>query len=381
VGQNTLAVMAENPDDFRVHGVCAQTNAALLAEQIKRFHPDIAVIEDEAAYQTLKSLTAGTKTQIASGRAAVIDLAKDSTAEITMAAIVGMAGLEPILAALQTPSRHVAIANKEPFVAAGSLVLETARKHNSVIIPVDSEHNAIFQCLQGQDQKAVRRIVLTASGGPFRTLPIESFATITPDMALKHPTWAMGPKISIDSATMMNKALEVIEAHHLFSLPPDQIDVVVHPQSVIHSLVEFIDGSLLAQMGESDMKIPIRHALGWPHRLKNPAQPFDFIKQSSLTFEPPDHRRFPAINLAYAALKDGAGACLAMNAANEVAVDAFLAGHISYLNIVEIVRQALELQDHPTLATVEDIILYDQKMRNFAKQRILNKDTLPRKVS
>lgn len=254
--------------------------------------------------------------------------------DITLCAIVGMAGLESMLRAIEV-SDVVLIANKEPLVAAGELVMAAARKHNTRILPVDSEHNAIFQVFDEQRRSAVERIIITASGGPFRTWSLEEMAKATPAQATAHPNWSMGQKISVDSATMMNKALEVIEAHHLFNLSPERIDVLIHPQSVVHSMVEYTDGSVLAQMGASDMRTPLANVMNWPERLSTPGQRLDLTSMKRLDFEEADHAQFPALAMAYHCIEKGAAACIALNAANEIAVNSFLAGHIEFLDIIE----------------------------------------------
>ena len=380
VGTATLDVIKSAHDKFFIHTLTAQKNIALLAEQAKAFNVKRAVIGDETLYADLKDALAGTSIEPATGRNAVIAAAGEKV-DYTMAAIVGMAGLEPILAAIEN-GQCVAIANKEPLVAAGRMVIDAAKKSGAALLPVDSEHNAIFQVFEQANRDFIRRIILTASGGPFRTWTQDQMAAATPEQALAHPNWAMGRKISIDSATMMNKALEVIEAHYLFDLPPEKIDVLVHPQSVIHSMVEYEDGSVLAQMGAADMRVPITHTLGWPNRIKGCSQRLDFTKLSTLTFEPVDACRFPAIKYAYDCLREGQAACIALNAVNEVAVDAFLAGQIGFTDIFEIVRRTAEdKKDVSSPENLGDILALDQKMRESAKQCIVTYNPQTRKVS
>lgn len=380
VGTSTLDVVKSQPDKFSVHTLTAQSNVALLAEQAKSFNAKRAVIGDEDKYAELKDALAGTKTEVAAGRAAIINAAAEKV-DYTMAAIVGMAGLEPILASIAS-GQCVAIANKEPLVVAGDMVMAAAKKSGATLLPVDSEHNAIFQVFEKESRDFIRRIILTASGGPFRTWNTEQIANASPEQALAHPNWSMGRKISIDSATMMNKALEVIEAHFLFDLPSEKIDVLVHPQSVIHSMVEYEDGSVLAQMGAPDMRVPITHTLGWPNRMSGASQRLDFTKLSTLTFEPVDARRFPAINHAYDCLKEGQAACIALNAANEVAVEAFLCGEIGFADIFDIVHQTTEGQKGISdFGNLGDILGFDQKMRANAKQCIVKYNKQNRKVS
>ncbi len=383
VGSSTLDVIQSQPEQFSIHALTAQSKVALLAEQAKKFKAKLAVIGDESLHGELKEALAGTNIKTAAGKKSIVDAASEKV-DYTMAAIVGMAGLEPMLAAIEN-GRCVAIANKEPMVAAGKFVMEAAKKSGATLLPVDSEHNAIFQLFDEKNKDEITRIILTASGGPFREWPVSKMQSATPKQAIAHPNWSMGAKISVDSATMMNKALEVIEAHFLFGMLPERIEVLVHPQSIIHSMVEYSDGSVLAQMGASDMRVPITHTLAWPSRMNGPAQHLDFNKISSLTFEPVDHCRFPAINYAYDCLKDGQAACIAMNAANEEAVAAFLGGNLGFLDIFETVRRTVEQKDNPVLDNLGDILVFDEKMRNIAKTCILenksNASNTNRKVS
>lgn len=378
VGKATLDVVRANPGEFDIQVLTAHKNVELLAAQAKEFKVRQAVIADDTLYESLKALLSGTDITPSAGSQAVIKAAGVKT-DITMAAIVGMVGLESLLAAVENGG-HVAIANKEPLVAAGALVMSAAKKSGATILPVDSEHNAIFQSLEERNRQHVRRLILTASGGPFREWTEEQMAAATPAQALAHPNWSMGAKISIDSATMMNKALEVIEAHYLFDMPPERIDVMVHPQSVVHSMVEYTDGSVLSQMGPSDMRVPIAHALAWPARIKNDLQPIDFTKISSLTFEPVDHRRFPAINLAYYCLKAGQAACIAFNAANEVAVSAFLKGEIGFSEILYVVQDTVCTCGSDVIQDLETILAFDEKMRHAAQNCIVKERTRTRKA-
>ena len=379
VGKATMDVVKANPDQFTVHALTAQKNVQLLAEQAKAIKAKLAVIGDETLLPQLKEFLAGTGIEARAGRNAIIEAASIPV-DCTMAAIVGMAGLEPLLAAIKN-GKHIAIANKEPLVAAGEIVLQAAKQSGATLLPVDSEHNAIFQVFEQNNRDKITRIILTASGGPFREWTLEQMAAATPAQAIAHPNWSMGAKISVNNATMMNKALEVIEAHHLFNLPPEQIDVLLHPQSIIHSMVEYADGSVLAQMGASDMRTPIAHALGWPDRLNGASQRLDFTKISSLTFDEVDHRRFPAINLAYDCLKGGSAACIAFNAANEVAVEAFLNGQIGFSDIFDTVRRTVDGNDGAAALDLQSVLAFDEKMRNAARHCILDKETSKRKVS
>jgi 1-deoxy-D-xylulose-5-phosphate reductoisomerase len=379
VGKSTLDVIAANKDAFEIHTLTANKNVAALAHQAKAANAKHAVIGDEALYNDLKYALSGTNITAAAGRAAIIEAAS-APVDCAMAAIVGMAGLEPLLAAIKN-GKHVAIANKEPLVAAGRIVLDAAKKSGGTLLPVDSEHNAIFQVFEQNNRDKIERIILTASGGPFREWTLEQMQAATPTQAIAHPNWSMGSKISVDSATMMNKALEVIEAHHLFGLPPEKIDVLLHPQSIINSMVEYADGSILAQMGASDMRVPIAHALGWPVRLSGASQRLDFATVSNLTFAPVDARRFPAINLAYDCLRDGQTACIAFNAANEVAVEAFLAGKIGFMDIFDIVQMAVAEKPSDRVGDLQSVLAFDQKVRQASQRCILNKEPSNRKVS
>jgi 1-deoxy-D-xylulose-5-phosphate reductoisomerase len=339
VGTSTLDLVERSPDRFEVVALTAATNVAALADAARRTDARLAVIDDATLLPQLQERLAGTRCRAASGRDALADAAAGE-AEWVMAAIVGCAGLEPVMAAVEA-GRTVALANKEALVTAGGLMINAARRSGATILPVDSEHNAIFQCLAGSRAQDVARIVLTASGGPFRNASQIEMEAMTPGQAVAHPNWSMGAKISVDSATMMNKGLELIEAHHLFGLPSERIDILVHPQSVIHSMVEFVDGSTLAQMGSPDMRIPIAHTLAFPERIATPAAALDLAAIGKLEFEVPDEERFPALRLARRALEAGGTHAIVLNAANEIAVAAFLAGRIGFLDIARLVERAL----------------------------------------
>lgn len=371
VGRSTVDLIQSQRHMFDVQALTAQTNVDLLAEQAKMLKAKHAVIGDESLYQTLKDRLAGTDIEVAAGRQAVINAA-GMDADWIMAAIVGMAGLEPLMKAI-TQGKAVAIANKEPLVAAGPLVMAQAQRYGTKILPVDSEHNAIFQVFENQNSAAISRLVITASGGPFRTWAKEQMARATPEQAVAHPNWSMGAKISVDSASMMNKALEVIEAHYLFNMPAEAINVVVHPQSIVHSMVEYADGSFLAQLGASDMRTPIAYALAWPARMPTSGQRLDLTQLRRLDFEPLDHARFPAVERAFACLRAGQAACLVFNAANEVAVQAFLGKKIGFLAIHDVISDALDRFDAPEeLQALEDILLLDQTVRQHSESYILN---------
>jgi 1-deoxy-D-xylulose-5-phosphate reductoisomerase len=339
VGQSTVDLIARDPASYRVEALVAGTAVELLAEQARRLKARLAVVADPARYQALKEALAGTSIEVAAGPEAVVEAAS-RPAEWVMAAIVGFVGLAPTLAAARRGAM-VALANKEAVVCAGRLLFEAIESSGGKLLPVDSEHNAIFQVFEPQQRHAVDRLILTASGGPFRNWSLADMAEATPEQALAHPNWDMGAKISIDSATLMNKGLELIEAHLLFGLPEGQVEIVVHPQSVIHSMVAYRDGSVLAQLGTADMRVPITHALGWPSRIDGPAARLDFTQLSALTFERPDSGRFPALRLAREALVIGGFAPVVLNAANEAGVAAFLARRIGFLDIARTVEDVM----------------------------------------
>ena len=340
VGQSTVDLIARDPASYRVEALVAGNSVEALAEQARRLNARVAVVANPQRYRALKDALAGTSVEAAAGPEAVIEAASRPAAEWVMAAIVGFAGLAPVLAAARRGAL-VALANKESLVCAGNLLTEAIRESGGVLLPVDSEHNAIFQVFDAEQKCAVERLILTASGGPFRNWSLADMADATREQALAHPNWDMGAKITIDSATMMNKGLELIEAHLLFGLPGEQIDIVVHPQSVIHSMVAYRDGSVLAQMGTPDMRVPISHALGWPTRIDGPAARLDFAELAPLTFERPDSGRFPSLRLARQALVTGGIAPIVLNASNEVAVAAFLAGRIGFLDIARVVEDVM----------------------------------------
>lgn len=339
VGQSTADLIAHDPKSYRVEALVAGNSVEALADQARRLHARMAVVANPQRYRALKDALAGTSIEAAAGPEAVVEAAS-RPAEWVMAAVVGFAGLESTLVAARRGAM-VALANKEALVCAGRLLMEAIQTSGGALLPVDSEHNAIFQVLDPTQSRAVDRVILTASGGPFRDWSLEEMATATPEQALAHPNWDMGAKISIDSATMMNKGLEFIEANLLFGLPAEQIEIVVHRQSVIHSMVAYRDGSVLAQLGTPDMRIPIAHALGWPARIDSPASRLDFTALSPLTFERPDSGRFPSLRLAREALALGGFAPVVLNAANEVAVAAFLARRIGFLDIARTVEDVL----------------------------------------
>jgi 1-deoxy-D-xylulose-5-phosphate reductoisomerase len=348
VGRSTLDVARRHPSRLAVHALTAQRDAAGLLALCREFRPAVAALAEEGAAAELRGALAreGLTTRVEGGAAALAAIAADPAADVVMSCIVGAAGLVPTLAAVAAGKR-VLVANKEPLVMAGRLLLAEARRSGATLIPIDSEHNAIFQCLPGgyrcgEADPGVQRLVLTASGGPFRQTPLAELAAVTPAQAVRHPNWVMGPKISVDSATMMNKGLELIEAHRLFGLPAERIDVVLHPESVIHSLVEYRDGSMLAQLGQPDMRVPIAHALAWPERWESGVGGLQLAELGRLNFEPVDGRRFPCLSLARDALRGGGVLPNVLNAANEVAVQAFLDGRLGFTRIAGVIADALD---------------------------------------
>jgi 1-deoxy-D-xylulose-5-phosphate reductoisomerase len=371
VGCNTVELVAAEPDAYEVEALVAQRSVDRLAQQARQLKAKLAVIGDETRYPALKALLAGTGIEVAAGPAAIVEAAS-RPAHWVMAAIVGAAGLAPTLAAVQRGAL-VALANKEVMVCAGALVTAEARRCGARLLPVDSEHNAIFQVYDFDEAHAIERIMLTASGGPFRERPLSAMAAVTPAEAVAHPNWRMGAKISVDSATMMNKGLEVIEAHHLFDLPGERVEVVVHPQSVVHGLVYYKDGSVLAQLGSPDMRTPIANALGWPRRIAAPSPRLDLAQLGRLTFEAPDPQRFPALALARTALASGGGAPTVLNAANEVAVAAFLDNRIGFLDIAGIVARTLERLPDCRIDSLDDIYDADREARAVAARLIGNR--------
>jgi len=364
VGSNTIDVIEHDRQLYQIEALTAGRNVDLLAQQARRLRPRLAVIADAAGYQPLKEALAGTGVEVAAGSAAVTEAA-ERPAEWVMSAIVGAAGLEPTLAATRR-GVTVAFANKETLVCAGALMMAEVERCGATLLPVDSEHSAIFQVFDFAHKELIDRIILTCSGGPFRSWTRAQMAAATPAQAVAHPKWNMGAKISVDSATMMNKGLEVIEAAFLFGLPEERIDVIIHPQSVIHSMVEYVDGSVLAQLGTPDMRTPIAYALGWPKRIATPAARLDLLQSRELTFEAPDPQRFPSLRLARQALRRGGGAPTIFNAANEVAVAAFLAGRIGFLDIERVVEASLEALAPEPPVSVEAVLALDGEVRRHA---------------
>ncbi len=368
VGCSTFDLLLRAPDRFVVEALTAQRNVALLAEQARSLKARLAVIGDEQLLPELRTLLAGSGIEAAAGAKAIAEAAA-RPAELVMAAIVGAAGLEPTLAAVRRGAT-IALANKETLVCAGALVMRQAALHGATILPVDSEHNAIFQVFNFDAPESVDRVILTASGGPFRTLSLGEMREVTPAQAIAHPVWSMGAKISVDSATLMNKGLELIEASFLFPVPEQRLEVLIHPQSVIHSLVSYVDGSVLAQLGTPDMRTPIGVALAWPQRMPTPAARLDLAAIAKLTFEVPDFARFPALNLARQALQTGGAAPTILNAANEMAVDAFLKGRIGFLDITRIVEQTLARLASGPLNDLDAVRAADGEARRHAAHLI-----------
>lgn len=367
IGTQALEVIAAQQEHFRVELLTAYRNADLLIAQARQFVPKVVVIGDERYYQQLKNALADLPVQVRVGREAISEAVQMDTIDCVLTAMVGFAGLLPTVAALQS-GKKIALANKETLVVAGELISKLAQEKNCHIYPVDSEHSAIFQCLTGEADNAIEKIILTASGGPFRGKSREALAHVTKREALRHPNWDMGAKITIDSATLMNKGLEVIEAKWLFDVAASQIEVVVHPQSIIHSLVQFTDGSIKAQLGLPDMKLPIQYALSYPQRLKSDFPRFDFMQYPQLTFETPDTFTFPCLALAFEALQRGGNAPCVLNAANEIAVAAFLKDEIAFLDIPRLIENTLQRTAFVAQPTLDDYQQSDAEARKYAEE-------------
>lgn len=366
IGASTLDLIRREPGKWKVVALTANGNAADLAQLAREFSAEVAVVADEVALPALREALEGSGCEALAGEGALVDTAS-RPADMTIAAIVGCAGLAPTMAAIEQ-GRSVALANKEALVSAGEVMIAAVARHGTTLLPIDSEHNAIFQCLAGNDLAQVRSITLTASGGPFRNWSAAELARATPEQAVRHPNWAMGAKISVDSATMFNKGLELIEAHHLFPVPLDALRIVVHPQSVIHSMVEYRDGSTLAQLGPSDMRVPIASALAWPERMETPCAPLDLAALGELTFRAPDEDRFPATRLCRAAAAAGGAVPSVLNAANEVAVAAFLAGKLPFTRISVMVEQVLARYAPPAATSLGEVLAIDAAARRHAQE-------------
>ena len=364
VGCSTIDLIRRDPGSYRVEALTAHRNVALLAEQARSLDAACAVIADGGLYGDLQRALAGTDTEVGAGPEAVAEAAS-RPADWIMAAIVGAAGLVPTLEGIRQGST-VALANKESLVCAGEVMLAAVAESGAVLLPVDSEHNAIFQVFDSERRQGIEKITLTASGGPFRDMSVEEMSDVTPAAAVAHPNWDMGAKISVDSATMMNKGLELIEAHYLFAMPEDRIDILVHPQSIIHSMVSYIDGSVLAQLGTPDMRTPIAYALGWPERIPAPSERLELGEIATLTFEAPDPMRFPALRLAREALTAGQSCPTVLNAANETAVEGFLAGRLGFLDVARIVEETLSGIPRSPVRSIDDVIAVDLEARAYA---------------
>ena len=364
IGTNTVDLIERNPDSYLVEALTANANTGLLADQARKLNARFVAVADPGRYQALKDELSGSNIEIAAGPEAIIEAARRES-DILMASIVGAAGLKPTLEAVRRGA-IVGLANKECLVTAGDIFVKEVTRHNANLIPVDSEHSAIYQVFDFENFERVDRIILTASGGPFRTFSTDKMKNVTPKQAVAHPNWDMGAKISIDSATMMNKGLELIEAFHLFPVSESMIEILVHPQSVIHSMVDYIDGSVLAQLGSPDMRTPIAYALAWPDRMSAPSPKLALEEIATLTFEKPDEERFPALRLAREALRQGGSAPTLLNAANEVAVSRFLAGNIGFLDISRTVEATLERIESGPLTNLDDVAEADKCAREFA---------------
>ncbi len=369
IGTQALEVIRGNSDLFRPFLLTAQNNADLLIAQALQFDPAYVIICDKAKQQYVKDALAGTRVQVLTGIEAITEMVTHPGIDMVLTAMVGFSGLEPTIAAIKA-GKDIALANKETLVVAGELITALAKKHNVKILPVDSEHSAIFQCLAGEEDNGIEKIILTASGGPFRGKDLVFLSTVLREDALKHPNWVMGAKITIDSASLMNKGLEVIEAKWLFGLATEQIDVIVHPQSIIHSMVQFCDGSIKAQMGLPDMKLPIQYAFAYPHRLKNTFRRFDFTGYPNLTFEKPDTKTFRNLALAFEALNRGGNMPCIINAANEIAVSGFLNGHIGFLTMSDLIENCMQKIAFVNEPSLDDYLITDKETRAFAQNLI-----------
>ncbi|MFY9175343.1 MAG: 1-deoxy-D-xylulose-5-phosphate reductoisomerase [Peptococcia bacterium] len=371
IGRQALEVVDQHPEEYEIIGLAAGRNLTLLAEQIKKYRPAYVVIQEERGIKELRDLTPGCQYEISSGPLGLVDLADLRGIELILVAVTGIAGLEPTLKALSRGTM-VALANKETLVTAGNLVISKAKENNSKILPVDSEHSAIFQCLEEHNHSVVDKLILTASGGPFLNYSQQEMSRVSPEMALQHPRWQMGPKITIDSAGLINKGLEVIEAHWLFAVPYEKIQVIIHPQSIIHSIVQYDDGSCLAQLGRPDMRVPIQYAFTYPKRQSNSFPKLDFSRCEDLTFEEPDFERFPGLRLAYEAGKRADSMPTVYNGANEVAVELFLQGRIGFMEIPRIIARVMERHVPVKLLDIETVLACDGWARQEARKNVPN---------
>lgn len=366
IGVSTLEIVAAHPDKFRVISLSAGKNLELCARQVRQFRPKLVAVADTSDIPRLRELLTGQEVEITGGVEGLCAVATADGVQMVVAAIVGAAGLVPTAAAIRA-GKDVALANKETLVTAGHLFMDLVAQHKVKLYPVDSEHSAVFQSIEGHRSQDITKIILTASGGPFRETPLEKLETVTVQDALNHPNWSMGRKITIDSASMMNKGLEVIEARWLFDVPAEKISVNIHPQSIIHSMVEYVDGCVIAQLGMPDMKAPIAYALSYPERVSTGVKPLDLTELPGLTFSKPDLERFPCLGLAYRALGEGESMPAVMNAANEIAVEAFLEGRISFLQIARVIEQTMDSHQAHRLASIEEVLTADQWGRDAAR--------------
>jgi len=371
IGTQTLDVVRNHPDRFEVYALSAHRSIELLIQQAREFHPEVVCIADETLYEPLRDALADLPIKVWAGAEAIADMVTMPTIDVVVAAMVGYAGLRPTIAAI-CAGKTIALANKETLVVAGDLICRLAQEHHTPILPVDSEHSAIFQSLVGEGDNEIEKILLTASGGPFRTFSLEQMRTVTAAQALRHPNWDMGAKITIDSASMMNKGFEVIEAKWLFGVPVDKIQVLVHPQSIVHSAVQFADGAVKAQLGTPDMHLPIQYALTYPERINNPSERLDLFRAKNLTFEAPDPERFPNLLLAYEATKRGGNIPCVLNAANEVVNLAFREGKCGFLQMSDIIAETLQRADYLPTPTYEDYVATDQSARVIATELLSN---------
>jgi 1-deoxy-D-xylulose-5-phosphate reductoisomerase len=369
IGTQTIDVVASNPDKFELFGITAHSNSELLISQARKYKPNFVIVTKDECYPIVKEALSNEDIKVFAGIDSVCDLVSMPSVDIVVTAMVGYAGLKPTISAVKA-SKTIALANKETLVVAGELIKDLALKHHSPILPVDSEHSAIFQCLAGEITNPIEKIILTASGGPFRKHSLEELKHVTKADALKHPNWDMGAKITIDSASMMNKGFEVIEAKWLFDLNIDQIDVLVHPQSIVHSMVQFKDGSVKAQLGLPDMRLPIAYALSYPNRLENNYERLDFLKFNQLTFEKPDIERFRNLGFAFEAMKQGGNMPCILNAANEIAVYGFLHDKISFLGMSDLIEWAMTNTDFIASPTYEDYVATDSLVRKITSEKI-----------
>lgn len=371
IGRSTIDLLERNPKKFQVKALTAHSNVQQLIKQCLSVQPKLAVIGDEGLYQELKEGLSGTQVEIAAGEEAIIRAAQ-YPCDMVIAAIVGTAGLKPTLAAINC-GRTIGLANKESLVAAGNLMIDAAKKTNAKLLPIDSEHNALFQVFETKNRDLVEKLILTASGGPFLHFKKEEMVNITPEQAIKHPNWSMGAKISVDSATMVNKALEIVEACYLFSMPESQIDVVMHPESIIHSLVAYKDGSVLAQLGMPDMRVPIANVLAWPERIETPVARLSLSQIGKLTFFEPNPNQWPILSIIREALRKNKGETIVINAANEIAVQAFLEKRIRFLDIISVIQETLIYVNSELPETIDHVIALDQQARVMAKKLIEEK--------